>query len=66
VTHLLLDEAHPWGTKRVAIPIGAARGVDDGVQLALAKDQVRDLPAAELDPQALHEPPAQRPRKPGR
>jgi hypothetical protein len=44
VTHVLLDEGHLWGKKRVAIPIGAVTGVDDGVQLNLTKDEVRDLP----------------------
>jgi hypothetical protein len=48
VTHVLLDEGHRWGRKRVAIPIGAVRDVDDGVRLTLAKDEVRDLPPVEL------------------
>jgi sporulation protein YlmC with PRC-barrel domain len=48
VTHVLLDEGHLWGKKRVAIPIGAVTGVDDGVQLSLTKDEVRDLPAVDL------------------
>ncbi|MDQ2760327.1 MAG: PRC-barrel domain-containing protein [Actinomycetota bacterium] len=49
VTHVLLDEGHLWGQKRVAIPIGAVRSVEDGVRLSLTKDEVRDLPAADLD-----------------
>jgi sporulation protein YlmC with PRC-barrel domain len=49
VTHILLDEGHLWGEKRVAIPISAVTGVKDGVRLNLSKDQVRDLPAVELD-----------------
>ena len=49
VTHALLDEGHLWGEKRVAIPISAVADVEDGVQLNLSKDQVRDLPAVELD-----------------
>ena len=48
VTHVLLDEGHLWGKKRVAIPIGAVTGVDDGVQLNLTKDEVRDLPPVDL------------------
>jgi sporulation protein YlmC with PRC-barrel domain len=47
VTHVLLDEGHVWGKKRVAIPFSAVTSVDDGVQLNLAKEQVRDLPAAD-------------------
>ena len=48
VTHVLLDEGHLWGKKRVAIPIGAVTGVRDGVRLKLTKDEVRDLPSVEL------------------
>ncbi|MHB1511094.1 MAG: PRC-barrel domain-containing protein [Acidimicrobiales bacterium] len=48
VTHVLLDEGHLWGKKRVGIPIGAVSGVDDGVKLNLTKDEVRDLPAVDL------------------
>jgi sporulation protein YlmC with PRC-barrel domain len=49
VTHVLLDEGHLWGQKTVAIPINAVTGVDDGVRLNLTKDEVRDLPAVDLD-----------------
>jgi len=49
VTHVLLDEGHLWGQKRVAIPISAVTGVQDGVRLNLTKDEVRDLPAVDLD-----------------
>jgi sporulation protein YlmC with PRC-barrel domain len=49
VTHVLLDEGHLWGEKRVAIPIGAVTRVDDGVRLNLSKDEVRDLPAFDLN-----------------
>jgi sporulation protein YlmC with PRC-barrel domain len=50
VTHVLLDEGHLWGQKRVAIPISAVKEVaDDGVWMTLTKDQVRDLPAVDVD-----------------
>ena len=49
VTHVLLDEGHLWGKKRVAIPIGAVVGVKGGVDLSLTKEQVRHLPALEPD-----------------
>ena len=49
VTHVLLDEGHLWGKKRVSIPIGAVTRVDGGVQLNLTKDEVGDLPPVELD-----------------
>jgi hypothetical protein len=50
VTHVLLDEGHLWGKKRVAIPITAVADVDDGVRLKLSKDEVRDLPPVDLAP----------------
>ena len=49
VTHVLLDEGHLWDKKRVAIPIGAVKDVNDGVRLTLTKDEVRDLPPVDLD-----------------
>jgi len=49
VTHVLLDEGHLWGKKRVAIPIGSVTDANDGVRLKLSKDEVRDLPAVDLD-----------------
>jgi sporulation protein YlmC with PRC-barrel domain len=49
VTHVLLQEGHVWGRKEVAIPISAVTGADDGIQLNLAKDEVRDLPPVDID-----------------
>jgi len=49
VTHVLLDEGHLWGKKRVAIPISAVASVDDGVRLKITKDDVRDLPPVDVD-----------------
>ena len=49
VTHVLLDEGHLWGQKRVAIPITAVTSVDDGVRLSLTKDEVSDLPPVDID-----------------
>jgi hypothetical protein len=49
VTHVLLDEGHLWGKKRIAIPIGAVTDASTGVHLSLTKDEVRDLPAVDLD-----------------
>jgi hypothetical protein len=52
VTHILLDEGHLWGKKRVAIPIGAMAAVGaTGVRLRFTKDEVRDLPPVDLDEQ---------------
>jgi hypothetical protein len=49
VTHVLLDEGHLWGQKRVAIPISAIKDAADGVRLNLTKDEVRDLPPVEVN-----------------
>jgi sporulation protein YlmC with PRC-barrel domain len=48
VTHVLLDEGHLWGEKRVAIPISAVTTVDGGVRVNLTKHEVGELPAIEL------------------
>jgi sporulation protein YlmC with PRC-barrel domain len=49
VTHVLLQEGHVWGRKEVAIPIGAVRGVDNGIRLNVTKQQVEDLPSVDID-----------------
>lgn len=51
VTHFLLDEGHLWGAKRVAIPIGCVKEVSaaSGVCLTLSKDEVKDLPAVDVE-----------------
>jgi hypothetical protein len=49
LTHVLLDEGHLWGKKRVAIPISAVKDVSDGVRLSITKGEVGDLPAVDLD-----------------
>lgn len=49
VTHILLDEGHLWGEKRVAIPVSAVGNIDDGIQLSLTKDEVRDLTPVDID-----------------
>ena len=48
VTHVLLQEGHLRGRKEVAIPIGAVTGVDDGIRLNITKQQVQDLPPADI------------------
>ena len=49
VTHVLLQEGHLWGRKEVAIPLSAVRGVEDGIALNITKQQVENLPPADLD-----------------
>ena len=44
VTHVLLEEGHLWGRKKVSIPVSAVTGVENGIQLSLTKKQVEDLP----------------------
>ena len=49
VTHILLDEGHLWGKKRVAIPITAVKRVGAIIRLNLTKDEVQDLPPVDID-----------------
>ncbi len=49
VTHVLLDEGHLWGRKEVAIPIRAVTRVGGIVRLSISKQQVQDLPPADID-----------------
>jgi hypothetical protein len=49
VTHVLLQEGHLFGRKDVAIPISAVTGVEDGIQLNISKQQVKDLPGIDID-----------------
>jgi sporulation protein YlmC with PRC-barrel domain len=49
VTHVLLQEGHLWGRKKVAIPISAVTHVDDGIRLSITKQQVEELPPTEID-----------------
>jgi sporulation protein YlmC with PRC-barrel domain len=49
VIHVLLQEGHLWGSKEVAIPISAVTRVDDGIWLNITKQQVKDLPPADID-----------------
>jgi hypothetical protein len=41
-----IGEGHLWGKRRVAIPVSAVADFSDGIRLSLARDEVRDLPAA--------------------
>ena len=43
------QEGHLWGKKEVAIPIGAVKGIEEGIQLTLTKREVQDLPAVDPD-----------------
>jgi uncharacterized protein YrrD len=50
VTHVLLQEGHVFGRKVVAIPIGAVTAVNqNGIQLDITKQQVKDLPPVDID-----------------
>jgi sporulation protein YlmC with PRC-barrel domain len=44
VTHVLLKEGHFWGRKKVAIPVSAVTGAEEGIRLNLTKKQVEELP----------------------
>jgi len=49
ITHVLLQEGHLWGRKEVAIPITAVVDVTDGIRLSISKDEVKALPAVDVD-----------------
>jgi hypothetical protein len=49
VTHVLLQQGHVWGHKRVAIPIDAVTRVAADLEVGLTKHQVHDLPSVDLD-----------------
>jgi sporulation protein YlmC with PRC-barrel domain len=49
VTHVLLQEGHPWGRKEVAIPISAVTRVDYGIQVSLTKQQIEQLPPVDVE-----------------
>jgi len=49
VTHVLLKEGHVWARKDVAIPFDKVAGFSDGIRLNMTKQQVQDLPPADLD-----------------
>ena len=49
VTHVLLKEGHVWARKDVAIPFDKVAGFDDGIRLSITRQQVRDLPPADID-----------------
>ena len=53
MTHVLLQEGHLWGHKQVAIPISAVTRVDAGIELNIAKEQVKHLPPVNLDHPAV-------------
>jgi sporulation protein YlmC with PRC-barrel domain len=48
VTHVLVREGHLGTRKHVAVPFEMVTGFDDGIQLGVTKEQVRDLPPADL------------------
>ena len=50
VTHVLVSEGHLWAHKDVAIPFGEVSGFDDGIRLSISRQQVRDLPSADIGP----------------
>jgi hypothetical protein len=52
VSDVLAREGHLLTHKDVAIPFGDVSGFDDGIQLSITKQQVRDLPQADIDPAA--------------
>ena len=49
ITHLVLEQGHPWERRELAVPIGAVARVEtDAVTLALRKHEVAALPSVEV------------------
>ncbi len=44
VTHVLLEEGHLWGRKKVSIPVSAVTGVENGIRLSLTKGVSAETP----------------------
>ena len=50
VTHVLIRHGHAWDRADTAIPAEMVAGFgEDGIQLGITRQQVRDLPPADLD-----------------
>jgi hypothetical protein len=50
VTHVILQEGHLWGSKHVAIPIGAANRVENEIRVDLTKKEIEALPPVSQRP----------------
>ena len=48
VTHIVLEDGHLWGRKDVAIPINAVTKIGDVIRLTISKQDVQDLPPADI------------------
>jgi uncharacterized protein YrrD len=44
ITHVILQEGHLWGSKHVAIPMGAANRVENEIRVDLTKKEIEALP----------------------
>ena len=44
MTHVLLEEGHLWGRKKVSIPVSAVTGVENGIRLSLTKGVSAETP----------------------
>jgi sporulation protein YlmC with PRC-barrel domain len=49
VTHVLLREGPVWARKLIAIPFDKVTGFGDGIRLSITRQQVQDLPPADID-----------------
>jgi hypothetical protein len=45
ITHVLLDEGHPWGRRGVMVPIVSLETIDNGLRFTLTKAQILALPS---------------------
>jgi len=49
VTDVLVREGPAWARKEVAIPFAQVAGFGDGLRLRMTRQQVRDLPRADIE-----------------
>jgi hypothetical protein len=47
---VILQEGHLWGSKHVAIPIGAANRVENEIRVDLTKKEIEALPPVSQRP----------------
>jgi sporulation protein YlmC with PRC-barrel domain len=52
VSHLVVSEGHLLSRTEVAVPFSSVARLEDGIQLSITRQQLRELPPADTDPSA--------------
>jgi hypothetical protein len=50
ISYALVEEGHLLGRKEVAIPIASIESVDNGIQVSITKEEIRNLPSVDTLP----------------